>query len=259
MPTMILPFWWAHQYIAQTNQPVSQSLSGRLPFWNVGPQGTTFGTEPNYPCCAVRFPHRPPQIHLPLLALLRHQQQHHPHAPRPLRTPHDPLPPQQKSTSHARPTTPFSHLLTYTITAQHPFLLSIRVPSWADLPTSGIETTYLSAQPLHHDPHTGLHHTPIASGHTRVEIWFGASIRIHPHPTSTGDNSTISIHHGALAYALSPSASYFSSPIKYTTHPRALDWTIYPSSTWNMAIDPTSLVFYEYSNRYKQLPNPIWG
>merc|ERR1712093_597805 len=54
MPAMILPDWWAHQYVAQTNQPASHELRGN-PFWNVGPWGTTFGTEPNYPCCAVRF------------------------------------------------------------------------------------------------------------------------------------------------------------------------------------------------------------
>ena len=54
LPVMFTPHWWAHQYIAQTNQPVSHRLDS-TPFWNVGLFGQTFGTEPNFPCCTVNM------------------------------------------------------------------------------------------------------------------------------------------------------------------------------------------------------------
>ena len=73
LPTMMTPDHWAHQYIAQPNQPWSRKVQSSGLFWNVGDYATTFGlcicpalspsssltnrpTAPNYPCCTVNHP-----------------------------------------------------------------------------------------------------------------------------------------------------------------------------------------------------------
>lgn len=52
LPTMITGDHWAHQYMAQPNQPYSKQLKVP-PFFNSEVYAQTFGLEPNYPCCTV--------------------------------------------------------------------------------------------------------------------------------------------------------------------------------------------------------------
>ena len=287
MPAMILPDWWAHQYVAQTNQPASHEL-GRTPFWNVGPWGQTFGTEPNYPCCAVRFSTGLPKYIAS--SFVREGQAHIIHAllgPGELRTS---LKPQSSDggsngTNKIRITCdtnyPFAHILTYTIDPHtHPFRFSIRVPQWYLPEQSGIQLTDDSdspALPLDPEPDTNLHTVllPATSSALTIKIWFGATTRIEQH-----ESSTVSVHHGALLYAYDIPANHSSRrPGRYQTPDAApdaaRDWTIVPatptssnesteaddSNYWALAIDPTTARFYGYSNRYdppETFPNPIW-
>lgn len=257
MPTMILPFWWAHQYVAQTNQPVSQELNGS-PFWNVGPWGQTFGTEPNYPCCAVRF-----STGLPKFISASFVKDGDDGLAHTLLGPaevHTDLQTRNKIRIRCTTNYPFTNLLEYHIKARHSFRFSVRVPSWADPATSGIEFSHNGKQlPLKPDNHTGLHTVVIPAGKTTFEIWFGANLRIEPRA-----NNTISVHHGALLYSLAIDGEYYSDrPSRYPDNQapdQARDWTIYPTDPWNIAIDPSTLKFYQYDNRYDEyLPNPIWA
>ena len=255
LPTMVLPFWWAHQYVAQSNQPVSQQLE-RSPFWNVGPWGQTFGTEPNYPCCAVRFSTGLPKWIAAMF--VKQGDEGIAHAllgPANLRTTLG-----KRNKVHIQCTTnyPFGHLLEYQIKARHAFRFSIRVPSWALNDSSGIEVNGGKAHHLRPDNSTGLHEVIVPAGKTKIEIWFGAKVRIEPRA-----NDTIAIHHGALSYSLAiDGAYYYDRPARYPgdlAPDEARDWTVLPEEAWNVAIDPTTLRFFEYPNRYaKWLPHPVW-
>ncbi|RMZ75343.1 hypothetical protein DV738_g5535, partial [Chaetothyriales sp. CBS 135597] len=257
MPTMIMPRWWAHQYIAQTNQPASKQLN-RPPFWNVGPWGQTFGLEPNYPCCAVRFSTGLPKYISASFVRDGHDGLVHSLlGPAEVRT--TLLPDSNKVHIRCSTNYPFANLVEYSIRASRPFRFSIRVPAWANLTQSGMEFNHDDTQlPLHPDSHTGLHTVTIPAGRTTLEIWFGADIRIQHRA-----NDTIAVHHGALVYSLAINGQYYSRPPgRYPggqAPPQSRDWTILPASPWNVAIDPSTLKFHQYDNRYDdELPNPIW-
>ena len=47
LPVMTTPDFWAHQYVAQTNQPYSMPLP-ESPFFNVNNRGQTYGLEPHF-------------------------------------------------------------------------------------------------------------------------------------------------------------------------------------------------------------------
>ncbi|KAK5085718.1 hypothetical protein LTR05_005006 [Lithohypha guttulata] len=286
MPAMIMPDWWAHQYVAQINQPYSYEIPDTH-FWNVGPWGVTFGVEPNYPCCAVNFPQGYPK-------LLSSSW---------VRTPenngiaHVVLIPSEIKTVlkqahvsnhvHIRCNTnyPFTQLLEYHVEAQESFSFSFRVPEWVDLnnPKTGIyldkstdlhHTHHPTAQkplssrpppgppaPLKPDPHTGLHTISLPAGPLHFTVYLSPSSNtkptIHQRP-----NNAVALTHGALLFALNiPSDSIPRRPANYQREgeapPQANDWTIVPlienntSSLlvpWNIAIDPSTARVHEHEN-----------
>lgn len=153
---------------------------------------------------------------------------------------------------------PFSNYLSYDIKARYAFRFSIRVPSWAVLEESTLWVDSGQRHELKPDNVTGMHAMIIPSGRTRIEVIFGAKVRIEPRA-----NATISIYHGALLYALPIAGEYsHARPGRYpgTEAPQeAKDWEILPRTPWNLAIDPSTLTFFEYPNREDEyLPNPIW-
>ncbi len=254
LPVMLMPHWWAHQYIAQTNQPVSHRLD-RSPFWNVGPLGQTFGTEPNFPCCTVNM--QGYAKYVPAMFAkdgddgLVHALLGPAHVSATL---------TKRNRVRVRCNTnyPFSNHLDYEIKATRAFRFSFRVPSWALLATSVVVVDSGKKHSLKPDNATGLHTLLIPSGRTRVEVSLGAELRVEARA-----NNTVSIYHGALLFALPIAGNYSASrPANYPgiqAPPNARDWSILPTEPWNVAIDTTTLQFYEYPNRYDQwLPHPIW-
>ena len=255
LPVMFMPHWWAHQYIAQTNQPISHRLD-RSPFWNVGPYGQTFGTEPNFPCCTVNM--QGYSKFVPAM-FVRYGEQGIAHAvlgPANLRTA---LWNRNQINIRCDTNYPFSNYLSYDIKARYAFRFSIRVPSWAVLEESGIWIDSGERHDLKPDNTTGMHALIIPSGRTRIEVKFGAKVRIESRA-----NDTVSVYHGALLYALPIAGEYsHSRPGRYpgTEAPsEAKDWQILPRTPWNLAIDTSTLRFFEYPNREDEyLPNPIWN
>ncbi|EXJ78636.1 hypothetical protein A1O1_09037 [Capronia coronata CBS 617.96] len=255
LPVMFMPRWWAHQYLAQTNQPISHRLD-RSPFWNVGALGQTFGTEPHFPCCTVNMQGYSKFVPAMFVKVGDDGLAHALLGPSQVDTT---LTRRNRVRIRCETNYPFSNHLDYEIKAGSSFRFSFRVPSWAVLEQSGLWVDSGKEHPLQPDHVTGLHTMIITAGRTRVEVVFGARVRIEPRA-----NDTISIYHGALLYALPVAGDYRPSrPARYpgtSAPPEANDWEIFPREPWNVAIDSSTLKFYEYPNRYAaSLPDPIWN
>ncbi|KAJ9643696.1 hypothetical protein H2204_001841 [Knufia peltigerae] len=254
LPVMFMPHWWAHQYIAQTNQPISHQLDGS-PFWNVGPWGQTFGTEPNFPCCTVNMQGYSKWVPASFVKVGDDGLAHALLSPAHVSTT---LNKRNKVRIKCETNYPFTNYLNYEIKARSAFRFSFRVPGWAVLDESNVWVDSGKAHRLEPDGSTGLHTMIVPAGRTRIEVLFGAQVRIEQRA-----NDTVSIYHGALLYALSIAGDYsYSRPARYpgdSAPQRARDWTILPREPWNVAIDVSTLKFYEYPNRYAEwLPHPIW-
>ena len=256
LPAMLMPRWWAHQYVAQTNQPISHQLN-RDPFWNVNLVGQTFGLEPNYPCCTVNHPQGYPKF---LSASFSRSGDsglaHTLLSPAKATTQ---LPNGANVTVDCATNYPFNNVLYYTISSDGPFTFSVRVPGWAVFSGTTLQLNGAHTTPAQPDPDTGMASVNLPAGNNVLVYRIGASVRTEPRA-----NDTIAVYHGALLYALPVSGNYSStSPANYPPGSgapvEAHDWTILPNSPWNLAIDPSTLQFYDYDNRDdEQLPNPIW-
>lgn len=258
LPVMVMPKWWAHQYIAQTNQPISHELT-RTPFWNVGPHGQEFGLEPNYPCCTVDFPQGYPKF---LSASFARHGEHG--------IAHTLLGPAEVNTTltsgahvHIKCDTnyPFNHVLFYTIELDKGnFWFSFRVPSWAVLNKTTLSVGGQPPKLVNPDNVTGMHTVRVHAGKTVIVYELGADIRVEPRA-----NDTVAIYHGALLYAISPLGDYDAHEPRSghtkgdSAPPESHDWSIHPISPWALAIDISTLRFFEYPNRDSPLPNPIWA
>jgi Beta-L-arabinofuranosidase, GH127 len=256
LPVMATADWWAHQYVAQTNQPISHELS-RSPFWNVGNLGQIFGTEPNYPCCAVNHHQGYPKFLS--ASFVRSGSSGIAHA---LLGPAEVLATTISGTRvHISCSTnyPFNSVLYYTINSDKDFVFSVRVPFWAIRNDSTVSLNGNSAKAVSPDPQTGMHTVDVAAGTTIMVYQLAADIRVEYRA-----NDTVAVYHGALQYAVSVAGNYSSRPPQNYPEgsgapPEARDWTITPRSTWAVAIDPTTLQFVSNSSRDERLPNPIFA
>ena len=258
LPVMVMPKWWAHQYIAQTNQPISHALT-QSPFWNVGAHGQEFGLEPNYPCCTVDFPQGYPKF---LSASFARKGDNG--------IAHTLLGPAEVTTTlksgahvHIKCETnyPFNHVLYYTIEADKGGLaFSFRVPSWAILNKTTVSIAGQPSEIVNPDSTTGMHTVQVHAGKSVIVYELGAEIRVEPRA-----NDTVAIYHGALLYAVSPIGDYDHHP-PTSGHTKGKgapaesnDWSIHPLSPWALAIDTSTLRFFEYPNRDETLPSPVWA
>ncbi|KAL9113154.1 MAG: hypothetical protein Q9227_002766 [Pyrenula ochraceoflavens] len=256
LPAMLMPRWWAHQYVIETNQPISHKLD-QTPFWNVNTVGQTFGLEPNYPCCTVNHPQGYPKF---LSATFSRSGDsglaHTLLAPAKVTTQ---LPNGVNLTVDCATNYPFNHVFYYTISSSGPFTFSVRVPGWAIFSGTTFQLNGAHTVPAMPDFVTGMANINIPAGNNVLVYRIGASIRVEPRA-----NDTVAIYHGALLYALPVTGNYsFTSPANYPPGSgaplEAHDWTILPNSPWNVAIDINTLYFYDHDNRDdEQLPNPIF-
>lgn len=256
LPAMTMPDWWAHQYIAQTNQPISHRLD-KVPFWNVNNVGQTFGLEPNYPCCTVNHPQGFPKFLS--ASFVRNGDNGIGHAL---------LGPATVTTTtnsgvnvsiDCATNYPFNNVLYYTITADKPFAFSARVPSWAVFSGTTFSANGGSTVPAEPDPNTGMASVNLPTGTTILVYRIGATVRAEPRA-----NDTVAVYHGALLYAVPVQGNYsYTSPANYPpgsgAPDQAHDWTILPVVPWNIGIDPSTLVFHSSEDQdNEQLPNPIF-
>ncbi|KAL8860707.1 MAG: hypothetical protein Q9178_002737 [Gyalolechia marmorata] len=281
LPVMFTNDLWAHQYLVVPNQPYTYPLNGPNPFWNTGDQSVLYGTSPNYPCCTVNMPQGLPKfLSNSFVQAGNNGLGHALLSPARVNTT---LPSGTQVALSCNTTYPFGDILRYTFTASAPFTLNLRVPSWVTIykvnvsSYSGSSPKTYDSSSLFPDPHTGM--LPLSLLETgTVEYKLHTSIR-----TEDRGNSTISIYHGALLYALDVgysdtiiSNSIYTSSTIYTFNSdnetllhsipnQAHDHLIVNTKPWNIAIDPSTL-FYHTRNTSSvddsnggTLPNPIWA
>lgn len=234
LPVMFTEDFWAHQYIAQTNQPVSHNVAN-APWFNVNSAGQTFGLEPNYPCCTVNHPQGYPKFVSAMF--VRHGANGIGHAL---------LGPGQvftitKSGVHVNITCdtkyPFGNVLFYTVKADDPFSFAIRVPTWANEQRSFVAVDGGKSRALQPDPITGMYHLEMPAGKHTITYSLASEIRVEPRA-----NDTVAIYHGALLYAIPIEAEVSSIPANYPGAPvESQEYTMKPLSPWGLAIDPSSL------------------
>lgn len=270
----LTPDHWARQYTAEPNQPWSKNLSA-TPFSDVNTVGQMYTLEGNYPCCTVNHPQGYPKFLS--ASYVRVGTDGLAHA---LLTPADVTTILGNNVSVnivAETNYPFDLDIVYTITADGPFDFYVRVPGWADADKSTTTVTTANSTAgsgngttttVAPDAESGLHKAAriAAAGTTQISYNLSTTLRTEPRA-----NGTVAVYHGALLYGLSISSTNSSTtPYDYTTNaPHAAgyapsesrDWTIVPTSDWNYAIDPTTLV-YHYGGEAapgETLQNPIWA
>lgn len=266
LPVMMTADHWAHQYVAQPNQPWAQNLAEGEPFYNVNSWGQTFGLEPDYPCCTVNHGQGLPKY---LAAMFSGVGKNGSEG-----LAHTLLGPASAQTTLAgnnsvsvscQTNYPFDTVLTYSISADKAFDFYIRVPEWADVTkvsftsnTQGIGS--LSTNP---DSSSQLQQISVPAGQSNLVYTLPADIKIEQR-----SNDTVAIHWGPLLYALEIGSTNTSSAPKYYNTPdaqpagsypeQAKDYQIFNTTSWNIAID-TSTLQYSGGDTSGDLANPIFA
>lgn len=285
LPVMLTPDHWAHQYIAQPNQPWSRRVQSKGLFWNVGDFGQMYGLSLNYPCCTVNHPQGYPK--LLSASFVRVGANGLGHAL---------LIPANVSTSLGDGTSvtascdtqyPFSDTLSYTVNSNNSFIFHVRTPSWTE-PSGTVVIVNGATRALSSpDSHTGMIAISLPIGSSSITVILPSDIRI-----VSRANDTVVVYHRSLLYALDvgqsihvlppsmavtrhkhphPDGHLRSSSPEYlltTSNPRippqAHDYIINNTLPWNIAIDPRTAVFHASNNTNhasgsQPLANPIWS
>lgn len=193
IPAMATPDWWARQYLEEPNQPYCENMIDGDPFYDDNTWSTTFGLEPNYPCCTVNHPQGWPkflsnsymQVGTNGLA-------------------HALLSPAAASVAlrsgqvnvSCDTAYPFSDILRYTVDAQGSFDFYLRVPAWADSDASITVNGKQSSLSPHQD--SGLHKVPLRKG--KSQITYSLPSKMY---TTSRENETVAV------YVLLPAQSAF--------------------------------------------------
>ena len=264
MPVMMTGDMWAHQYLDQPNGPWAtinshdyDSPNGPFLFTTAhNGRATTFGLEPQYPCCTVNHPQGYPKF-------VTHSWGHVDNTG----LAHILLAPTRVSTDMAviecATAYPFDHTLNYTISSASGFDLYVRVPHWYDSSSSNIGFVDGFRHALEPDRETGLHRVSIPAGDSTIIYQLGATVR-----TERRANDTVAVYFGSLLYALDVGSSVTSSVphLFYDARgpgndsipfPQVRDYYINNTRSWNIAIDPVSITYYGIPDGAR-LPTPAF-
>jgi DUF1680 family protein len=93
---------------------------------------------------------------------------------------------------------PFQNTLAYTVSASKAFTFNVRIPAWAQKSgKSTISVNNGAAQAVTVDASTNFHAVSCAAGTTSFTVNLDAPII-----TEVGVNNSVSVHRGALMYAI---------------------------------------------------------
>ncbi|KOS17010.1 hypothetical protein ESCO_005840 [Escovopsis weberi] len=267
-PVMMTGDKWAHQYMAQPNQPFALNTTQRdgsvPPVFTTANSGvaTTFGMEPLYPCCTVNH-------HQGYTKFTSHSWV----AVGSGGLAHALLSPSRLTTAVAGGSVtidcdtnyPFSNVLTYAIDAERPFDFFLRVPGWADSRSSTLSYSGagFSRQSTTEPDADGMIRVRVRAGATRVTYVIATGIR-----TERRGGNTVSVFYGNLLYALDVGLGQSSSlPHAYfdprgtgiagLPFPQLRDYYYSSTQPWNVAIDPATLRYHGIGPA-AELPDPIF-
>jgi hypothetical protein len=253
LPIMLTPDWWAHQYIDQTNQPVVDDLTF-IHFYNTDSMSQTYSIAPDYPCCAVNHPQGYPKFVSSQWAGVGSNGIGHA-----LLGPGSVNIVTESGTQvniNCTTNYPFSYTLTYNVQSSDDFDFYVRVPMWADQASTTITVNNGQATAgVHPEQPSGLQKVSLKAGSNLITYIISTDIRIEAR-----QNNTVSIYHGNLLYTLPVGGDMVKTPISIPDAPNpppdAVQYTYTPISTWQVAIDPTTLHWNQTFTG--PLPNPIW-
>ena len=263
MPVMMTGDKWAHSYMAQPNQPFAVSTiqkDGSVPqLFTTANSGvsTTFGMEPQYPCCTVNHPQGYPKfVSNSWVAIGQNGIGHALLGPSSVQT--------KINGGNVAITCdtkyPFANVLRYTVTSDTPFELHIRVPTWADVSAT---TTRVKGKPgnVTPDPKTGMHKIQLPKGRSQITYTIATAVRTEKRP-----NDGVAVFYGGLLYSLDvgytetstlPHAYYDqkSGGIPGLPFEQLRDYYVNSTKEWNVAIDPSTI---KYHGDAHKLPDPIF-
>ena len=142
---------------------------------------------------------------------------------------------------------PFTDTLQYTITSTNAFDFHIRVPEWAM--AFEVSVGGLPYECTIKDIHSGMVSIRLPAGNSSIVYDISSDVRVEPRA-----NSTVSIHHGPLLYALDVGHSIeVLHPHNYGSHrpfpstnlpSQAHDYIMNNTRPWNIAVDPSTFVYH---------------
>lgn len=267
LPVMLTGDKWAHQYMDQPNQPWANNNtqdfeSGTHAFTTANSGlATSFGMEPQYPCCTVNHPQGYPKFARNSWVRVGNNG-----------LAHALLSPSSVTTTVAGAsvriecdtTYPFGNTLTYTVDSKRGFDFYIRVPSWFDPSTSSVKVNGTRSARVSPNKITGMQRIPLQAGKTSVTYTIGTNLW-----TESRSNETVAVYYGNMLYALDvgfqetssyPHAYYDPEGpgLNYLPYPQLRDYYITNSSTWNVAIDSSTLT-YNGASVNTPLSDPIFA
>ncbi|KJZ77191.1 hypothetical protein HIM_03512 [Hirsutella minnesotensis 3608] len=258
LPVMVTGDKWAHQYMAQPNQPFALNTTasdGHVPpLFTTANSGvsTTFGMEPQYPCCTVNHPQGYPKfVSNSWVAVGSTGLAHVLLSPSTVSTTID----GAAVTVDCDTSYPFDNTLSYRVKASRDFDLFIRVPEWSP-------SLRISGVPAEREVKTGMYKVAIKAGQSSFSCLVETAVR-----TEERSNNTVSVFFGNMLYALDVGASQTSSyphayfdtkgpGLSYLPFPQLRDYYIKNTKPWNVAIDPSTLQYH--GPKDNELPDPIF-
>lgn len=268
LPVMMTGDKWAHQYMAQPNQPFAVSTiqpDGSVPnLFTTANSGvaTTFGMEPQYPCCTVNHPQGYPKF--VSNSWVRIGENGLGHA---LLSPSTVTTTVSGGNVKIRCDTqyPFAMSFTYTIQTEKDFDFYFRVPEWAQISTVSLVNAGSAAAQANPDRNAGMHRFSIKAGQATLQIRLGTKVRLEERP-----RDTTSVFYGNLLYALDvgyevtstlPHA-YFdpkSGGIGGLPFKQLRDDYVNSTKEWNIAIDSSTIKYYGLpAEGAANVPNPVF-
>ena len=256
LPAAVSDDWWSHQYMTQPNQPYSKNLSD-TPFYDVNTQGQTFGLEPDYPCCTVNHPQGYPKF--TMYSYLRKGDTGLVHgllSPGRLQTQVS----GRRVSIDCETDYPFNDTLSYTIDSKTNFDFYLRAPQWASSISIRSSSGGDSLDSSSIDPDSRLSRLEIRPGTTKITYELSTDLRIESRA-----NDTVAVYRGAILYGFYIPPVVSTGPPKFynnqtdvpagSTPSPVHDHVLLNDTQWNVAIDPSTLVYNPGSG---PLPSPTF-
>ncbi|KAG7098133.1 hypothetical protein E1B28_000103 [Marasmius oreades] len=230
LPGTFIEDMWGHQYLQQSNQPWAKSMDPSL-FATAGPDSAIYGLAPNYPCCTVNHGQGWPKFisHAYMTSSDGSTLHHVLLSPTTVTTT---LSGDNKVTVTSKTNYPFNSRLDYITSSDKQFNFGIRVPTWV----SGTVTYSV-------DGGSSQNGSPDSNGYVVVNVPAGShqiSVTIPMTiQTEARFNGARAVNRGPVVYSLE--LGYDPKVLKSYDYGNSKDWQLDPSSSWQVAIDPSSL------------------